>query len=191
MTDTPIPLSDIESVVKIPRATTRPTNDALSVSSEATLADRITSSPLCVITGLASAVPACSFVNLCLTLLGHLLFLIGSGKNAHIRTIPVSSSIAAGAIGGAVWGGACLATIIIVYMIYGAERYDTLCRLGTILAIASLVVAPPIGVAVMRGTFHGNVLAPLTAMWASVVGTSAVCLVTICLFIFGAFVMGL
>ena len=76
-------------------------------------------------------------------------------------------------------------------MIFGKERYDQLCRLGTILAIASLLVGPPIGVAVMRGTFHGNVLTPLTAMWASVVGAATVCFATVCLFIVGALVMGL
>jgi hypothetical protein len=151
--------------------------------------ERITSSPLCAIVRLALSVPACFLVNLCFTLLGHLLFLVGSAQDAHIRTIPVLSSIAVGAIGGAIWGGVCLATIVILYMIHGVERYGIMP--SGYRHFNRLITSPPIGVAVMRGNYQGNVLAPLTAIWASLVGASTVCFVILCLLTIVVQVIGL
>ena len=177
-----IPLSDVESIAdKMSQATTPSADDALSMSSEATLAERHSSLSLFTIAGLAASVPASSLTILSLTLLGHLLFAIGSVHDAPIRSIPVSSSIAAGAVGGAIWGAACVAVIVILYVLCSSEWYAALCRLGTILAIASVVIAPPIGAAVMKGVFHGNILNPFTAMCASIIGTLTVCCVTLCL----------
>jgi len=118
---------------------------------------------------LIALIPACSLVNLGLTLLGHLIFLMGPGKITHIHTIPVLSSVATGAVGGAIWGGVCLAIIAVLYMLYGAEGYVQICRIGVMFAIASPICSPPIGAAAMSSTFHGNILPPLTAMGASLV----------------------
>src|SRR5882762_664803 len=184
-----ISLSDIESGCnKTPRTTAPSTDDTPSISSEVTLTERISSSPLCAIAGIALSVPACSLTNLCLTLLGHLMIIIASPNNAHIRTVPMSSSIAAGAVGGAIWGGACLAAISIMYWFCGSERYD-LPRLVTALAMASVIVSPLIGVAVVRGVFHGNILKPLMAMGASIIGTLAISCTTGVLLLLGALVI--
>ncbi|KIM74312.1 hypothetical protein PILCRDRAFT_706480 [Piloderma croceum F 1598] len=185
-------LSSMDSVThKTPQATALSADDALSTWSGVTLTERISSSSLCTITCLISSVPACSFVNLCLTLLGHVLFLIGSKTDAHIHTIPIASSIAVGAIGGAIWGGACLATIVMLYISCGTESYDSLCCLGTVCVIASFITAPAIGAVVMSGTFHGNILEPGTAVGASAVAIIAVCFFAVCLFLGGAFIYSL
>ena len=112
---------------------------------------------------------------------------MGSKKDAHIHSIPISSSVAAGAIGGAIWGGVCLTAVVVLYILCGAGSYYSLYCLGAVFAIASFIAAPAIGVVVMSGTFHGNILEPTMAVGASVVSTLAVFFFAVFLFMSGAF----
>lgn len=42
-------------------------------------------------------------------------------------------------------------------------------RLGSVLALASLFSAPPIGIEILKGAFRGNIMDPITAMGVSIV----------------------
>jgi len=171
-----VTVSDIESATdKKPPAHSE--HDTLSTSPKATFMERSTlPSRWAIIVALASLIPMFSFLNLCLTLLGHLLFIMFSRTGSSINDIPLSSSITAGAVGGAIWGVVSLAVIVMLHLLCRTSiQYETWSRIVAYLAVTSFIVAPAIGVAVVGAAFHGNILYPLTASVASITGAFAVC----------------
>jgi len=172
-------VSDIESATdKKPQTPAHSEHDTLSTSPKASFMERSTALPprWAIIVALASLIPMFSFLNLCLTLLGHLLFIMFSRTGSSINDIPLSSSITAGAVGGAIWGVVSLAAIVMLHLLCRTSiQYETWSRIGAYLAVTSFIVAPAIGVAVVGAAFHGNILYPLTASVASITGAFAVC----------------
>jgi len=174
-----ISISDIESATtdKTPQTIAHSAHDIFSTPSKAALIERIALPSRCAIAGLVSLIPAFSFLDLCLTLLGHLIFIMFSRTGSSIKDVPLSSSISAGAVGGAIWGVVSLAIIVVLHLLCGTGiRYETWRCIGIYLAIASCILAPAIGVAVMEKVFHGNIFYPLLASVASIAGAFAVCI---------------
>lgn len=121
-------------------------------------------------------------------LIGHLLVLglwpRDSLQAINIRTIPLAASVASGAVGGAVWAGAALAFVWLLRLALGPDMGDIVMYAARVLACASVLAAPPIGVDIMRGAFHGHVLSPdfalgISALAGVVLGLTTLLVVTV------------
>lgn len=162
-----------------------PDADVESVSSQATPIDRLSSRhpTLHTILTAASLVPLSSAFALLLMLIGHLLVLglwpRDSFQAVNIRTIPIAASVASGAVGGAVWAGAALAFLGLLRLVLGPDMGDIVGYAARILACASIFAAPPIGIDIMRGVFHGHVLSPVFAVGISTLASVVLGLTTL------------
>lgn len=116
----------------------------------------------------ASLIPLSSVVTLILTLIGHGFFLaLGYDKSQTI-----AATAAAGTVGGAVWAGAALAFVGLLHLMLKPDHQGLIGIVRGLCIVLTVIVAPPLGVTIMAGIFHGQITDTSRATLGSIIAVA-------------------